>query len=354
MSFAVMLSHIVPWMSSISRKYSVVFFSERNSPFGALHAAALRATRQFDIIAFVVTNNGQSASKNRAAVVSVRDFISRAIDKLLFHLLLTKYRLQSRALVGETTPIMEISQWDEISIQSIKDLQPDIIFSSGYTKILPPQVLEIARMGAYNTHPSALPEYGGNNPWFWILRNRERVSGVTIHKMVMNVDAGNIVMQQCFDIPLQCNYSRLYSISLRKSAGMVKAFARLIQQYGSEVPGRSQVAVSVFPVPNETDYKIEWTLPAVSISALVAASAPAPGAFSLINDEKLTLLSVKQVIGNILTLDPGQLHCREGHALVGCGDGECLRISVARYRGQRLKERQIAELLCRQSRAYFT
>lgn len=89
---------------------------------------------------------------------------------------------------------------DEINhplwIERIRELQPDLIFSFYYRDLLSQELLDIPTMGAYNLHGSLLPRYRGRAPANWVLVNGEQETGVTLHKMVMRPDAGDIVAQQ--------------------------------------------------------------------------------------------------------------------------------------------------------------
>lgn len=66
--------------------------------------------------------------------------------------------------------------------------------------ILPAEIFTAPEYGAFNLHPSLLPAYPGLNPWDEIFRNGETVTGVTLHKMSMQADAGEIICQQEFSI----------------------------------------------------------------------------------------------------------------------------------------------------------
>ena len=66
--------------------------------------------------------------------------------------------------------------------------------------ILPSDIFTVPEYGAFNLHPSLLPAYLGLNPWDAIYRNGETVTGVTLHKMSIQADAGEIVCQERFSI----------------------------------------------------------------------------------------------------------------------------------------------------------
>ncbi len=88
-----------------------------------------------------------------------------------------------------------------MTIDTLRALEPDVIAVSCFPKRLPPSLLEIAPLGALNVHPSLLPAYRGPDPLFWIFRHGERKAGVTVHLMMAELDAGDIVSRQVIDLP---------------------------------------------------------------------------------------------------------------------------------------------------------
>ena len=84
--------------------------------------------------------------------------------------------------------------------EAITAQTPDLILVYRCPYILPESVFTIARLGAYNLHPSLLPKYSGLNPWKDIFANKESVSGVTLHRISSNIDGGEIIYQVEYSI----------------------------------------------------------------------------------------------------------------------------------------------------------
>ena len=64
-----------------------------------------------------------------------------------------------------------------------------------YGKIFPESLIDAFPMGVLNVHYSLLPAYRGATPLEAALRNGETVTGVTVQKMVRELDAGDILAQ---------------------------------------------------------------------------------------------------------------------------------------------------------------
>lgn len=72
----------------------------------------------------------------------------------------------------------------------------DLLVCHGYMKILPEKVFSAPKLGSINIHPSLLPKYRGPSPTYWVLKNREKTTGLTCHYIDEGVDTGNIIAQK--------------------------------------------------------------------------------------------------------------------------------------------------------------
>ena len=94
---------------------------------------------------------------------------------------------------------MDATRDDEV-LHSLRSIEPDILFSVYYRKLLPPEVLRIPCLGCVNFHPGLLPNYRGATPTAWAILNGETTFGITIHYMDATFDTGDILVQEVHDI----------------------------------------------------------------------------------------------------------------------------------------------------------
>jgi len=76
----------------------------------------------------------------------------------------------------------------------------DMIFLAGYMKKLGVPILRKYENRIFNIHPALLPKYGGKGMYGMNVHNavidaKEKVSGVTIHRVSEEYDSGDIVAQ---------------------------------------------------------------------------------------------------------------------------------------------------------------
>jgi methionyl-tRNA formyltransferase len=82
---------------------------------------------------------------------------------------------------------------------ALRERAPDLGVLAG-TYILRPEVFEIPRLGCINLHSGKAPEYRGAAPAFWELYNGEHEVGITVHRVVASLDAGDIIAQETFPL----------------------------------------------------------------------------------------------------------------------------------------------------------
>jgi polysaccharide deacetylase family protein (PEP-CTERM system associated) len=80
----------------------------------------------------------------------------------------------------------------------LRSLDPDVFISVACPQILRKKVLKIPELGAWNVHSALLPRHRGMLPTFWSLYNGD-TPGVTLHEMVRELDAGEILIQSRID-----------------------------------------------------------------------------------------------------------------------------------------------------------
>lgn len=76
----------------------------------------------------------------------------------------------------------------------------DVFVVASYGKMIPPPILEKARLGALNVHPSLLPLYRGPSPIESALLDGLTQTGVSIIKLDNEMDHGPILSQTAFSI----------------------------------------------------------------------------------------------------------------------------------------------------------
>ncbi len=89
---------------------------------------------------------------------------------------------------------------EDWAFQLAHELGPDVALVACLPERLGARWCEVARYGCFNLHPSLLPTYRGPAPLFWQLRDGVATTGVTVHRVAAEIDAGDVLAQQKLSI----------------------------------------------------------------------------------------------------------------------------------------------------------
>ena len=174
------------------------------------------------------------------------------------------------------------------NVERLRELAPDFLFSFYYRNMIKSEVLEIPKAGSLNLHGSYLPRYRGRVPVNWAVINGETETGATLHYMVEQPDAGDIVDQEKVAIEFT---DSAHDVFLKVTAAAVTVLSRawplLREAKAARVP-MQLAAGSYFGGRTPADGWIDWTMPALQIYNLIrGVTHPYPGAFTCLDGKKV-------------------------------------------------------------------
>lgn len=196
----------------------------------------------------------------------------------------------------------------------VKDLKPDLIITLAYGQIVPQGLLDIPQYGCLNLHGSLLPKYRGAAPIQYALINNEKETGMTLMEMIDKMDAGRMYAKKVVAIAPEDN-----STSLFKKMGLTARdliLESLPQYIDGELVGEAQDEglVTFAPTIKVEQEKLDLSLDAKKIFGWIRALSDKPGAYFLLDGEKLKVYKAELVnipfkgqIGEIIEADKGGL-----------------------------------------------
>jgi len=106
-------------------------------------------------------------------------------------------KLSGRGRVRVTLKRLGIQTIDlDNSRARIADYKPDLLVSILGNEIFKKNLIDLAPRGCLNLHTALLPKYRGLMPTFWVLRNDEKETGVSVFFVDEGIDSGPIVVQK--------------------------------------------------------------------------------------------------------------------------------------------------------------
>ena len=138
------------------------------------------------------------------------------------------------------------------SLDKIKSFKPDLLVSILGNQIFKRELLDIAPKGCINLHTALLPRYRGLMPTFWVMKNNEKYTGVSVFFVDEGIDSGPIIVQEKV---LIANDTQAKLIKRTKRIGMeliVKAIVCISEDDVMLIPNpESEKTYYSFPTRND-------------------------------------------------------------------------------------------------------
>jgi len=219
--------------------------------------------------------------------------------------------------VSKNIPVFQPDDYKNDKVfKDYKALKPDLTVMAFVTDIIPARYFDFPSKGTINYHPSILPRHRGGSAINWAVIMGDITTGLSIFWPDDGIDTGPILLQKTINIDFDDTTGSLYFNHLFpmgieaivESIEMVKAGTapKIIQD-------ESQATHE--PMCNDKVAAVDWNKPGLELYNLIRGCDPQPGAFVMIEDEKVRLYGPRLVeepsdktFGTILLIDDAGIH----------------------------------------------
>lgn len=199
--------------------------------------------------------------------------------------------------IEKNIPIMQPEKIrnNEEFINSIKELNPDLICVVAYGKIIPKEILDIPKYGCVNVHGSLLPQYRGAAPIQWAVLNGDKVTGVTTMFMNEKMDEGDMILKEKVEIGEYETTGELWDrLSTIGASLLIKTIKQI--EAGTAKPEKQGDDFSIAPMLKKEMAKIDWNeMNTEKIKNLVRGLNPIMGAYTFYEGKKIKFWKVRIV-----------------------------------------------------------
>ncbi len=221
-------------------------------------------------------------------------------------------------------------------LASIGSVSPEVSVVVAYGHLLSDAVLSLPPFGSINVHASLLPELRGAAPINWAIARGHAVTGVTIMRMVRQMDAGPVLSQIAEPIGEGDTVSNLTQrLSEIGAELLVETLALLEADLLTELP-QDQAAATFAPKVDRSTARVNWTRKAQEVAWHVRGMDDVPGAWTELEGQPVklfeptvlgpdliagaTLGGAEPEPGTVLKADPSAglwVACAEGGVALG-------------------------------------
>ncbi|MFA6422560.1 MAG: methionyl-tRNA formyltransferase [Candidatus Buchananbacteria bacterium] len=210
----------------------------------------------------------------------------------------------------------------DINIASeLKTLKADLMIVVAYGQIIPKEILEVARYGAINVHPSLLPKYRGASPVQSAILNGEEKTGVTIMLMDEKMDHGPILSQVERKLSEEETNDILHEKLADLSTDLLISSA--IKFINGEIKPIEQDhdQATFCRIINKEDAKVDWNKSAQEIKRKIYAFHPWPGTWTMLDGKRIKIFPPTKILKQKnIKKSPGQIIINNNELIVACGE----------------------------------
>jgi len=174
---------------------------------------------------------------------------------------------------------------------SLKNLHPDFLVVVAYGQILNDDILSIPSIAPINVHASMLPRWRGASPIQHALLAGDTTTGVTVQRMVKELDAGPVLSQKEVAIDARETTETLHDkLAAAGAILLVETLKNTLTE--SEQTGEVSICKKLSRTDGDIDLK---NLSAEEADRTVRALVPWPGVRCTINGQSLKLLETSLI-----------------------------------------------------------
>lgn len=198
-------------------------------------------------------------------------------------------------------------------IEDLRSLKADLQIVVAF-RMLPEVVWNMPPMGSVNLHGSLLPQYRGAAPINWAVINGEKETGVTTFKLKHEIDTGDILLQESFQINEEDNvgdvHDRMKEIGAAVLVKTVEGLAEgTLKEWPQQPPsdgprltdnelrsdGDRQTGLKHAPKIFTETCQVDFNKSIKEVYDLIRGLSPYPTAFTFLNGKKLKIFKAEKI-----------------------------------------------------------
>jgi methionyl-tRNA formyltransferase len=232
-------------------------------------------------------------------------------------------------------PVLQPEKLRDAAVhEALRELNPDLGVVAAYGKLIPEHLLTTPRLGMINVHASLLPRHRGAAPVHRAVIAGDRETGVTIMRVIKELDAGAMFAKVVRPIGEDETSDLVEKDLARLGASLLVDIVNQLAAGTAREEEQDARLATYAPRLTKEEGAIDWRSPARAIHNQVRGLHPWPLAFTSIGGHRIIVRRTH--VGERAASAPGSVlsASRDGIA-VAAGDGGVVVIDELQPEGRR-------------------
>jgi methionyl-tRNA formyltransferase len=191
--------------------------------------------------------------------------------------------------------------------EAMRAWQPDLGVVAAYGRIIPEHLLAVPRLGMINVHASLLPRYRGAAPVHRAVIDGEDETGVTIMRVVKELDAGAMFARATRPIGPDETSDVVEAALAELGANLLVQVVEQIAAGTAREEPQDPTRTTYAPRLTKEEGLIDWSQPSLVIHNRVRGLYPWPHAYTFLDGARLIVLRSRVDLAD-LALRPFDTH----------------------------------------------
>lgn len=201
--------------------------------------------------------------------------------------------------------------------------EADVAVVVAYGLLLPQVVLDATHLGCLNLHGSLLPRWRGAAPIQRAIMSGDAETGVMVMKMEAGLDTGPVGMVEKIAITEDMTTNVLHDRMMRVGADLMVRALGALERGSLQFRAQASEGVTYAAKITKEECHIDFARPARAVHDHIRGLSPFPGAFTMVNGQRLKVLKAKLTSGSGM---PGTLIGE--NLTVACAEGAVQLLEV--------------------------
>lgn len=174
-------------------------------------------------------------------------------------------------------------------MERLRELAVDLVPVVAYGALVPPEALEVPRLGWINLHFSLLPAWRGAAPVQHAVLAGDEMTGACVFQLEAGLDTGPVYGRLTEPIGARDTAGDLLGRLAEAGAGLTVDVVDALEAGVLQAEPQPEDGVSYAPKITVDDARVRWSDPAFAVDRRVRAVTPAPGAWTEVDGARLRL-----------------------------------------------------------------